>query len=129
MKNIMLFLMALLMSSHVLAQQTAVTGVITDSNDGSPLIGASVLVKGTKTGTITDFNGRFTLNMPSEKRVLVVSSVGYKTQEITLQAGQRTLQVVMKEDTEVLDEVVVVGYGTMKKSDLTGSVANLSGDK
>lgn len=129
MKNIMLFLMALLMSSHVLAQQTAVTGVITDSNDGSPLIGASVLVKGTKTGTITDFNGRFTLNMPSEKRVLIVSSVGYKTQEITLQAGQRTLQVVMKEDTEVLDEVVVVGYGTMKKSDLTGSVANLSGDK
>lgn len=129
MKNIMLFLMALLMSSHVLAQQTTITGVVTDSNDGSPLIGASVLVKGTKTGVITDFDGKFTLNVPAGNKVLVISSVGYKTQEITLQSGQKTVQVTMKDDTELLDEVVVVGYGTMKKSDLTGSVANLSGDK
>lgn len=129
MKNIMLFLIALLMSSYVTAQQTTVTGIVTDANDGSPLIGANILVKGTTVGAIADLDGRFSVNVPEGKKILVFSSIGYKTQEVTLQSGQKSVTVALKEDSEMLDEVVVVGYGTMKKSDLTGSVANLSGDK
>jgi TonB-linked SusC/RagA family outer membrane protein len=129
MKNMMLFLMALAMSGHVTAQQATVTGTVTDGTDNSPMIGANVLVKGTSTGTITDVNGRFRIDVPAGSRVLTFSSIGYQPQEITLKPGQTDVNVVMKEDAELLDEVVVVGYGTMKKSDLTGSVASVSGDK
>lgn len=115
MKNFMLFLMTLFLSCHVMAQQTTVTGTITDGTDGSPLIGANVLVKGTGTGSIADVNGKFSVSVPTGKDVLVISCIGYKQQEITLKAGQKVVNVVMKEDSELLDEVVVVGYGTMKK--------------
>ena len=117
------------MSCHVMAQQVTVTGTVLDGTDDSPMIGASVLVKGTTTGTITDINGKFSISLPAGKSVLVFSSIGYQPQEVTLKSGQITVSVVMKEDSELLDEVVVVGYGTMKKSDLTGSVASVSGDK
>ena len=117
MKNIMLFLMTLLMSSHVMAQESIVTGTITDANDGSPLIGANVLVKDAGVGSIADTEGRYSVNVPKGKNALVFSCIGYKEQTITLKPGQRTLNVRMAEDTELLDEVVVVGYGTMKKSD------------
>lgn len=128
MKNIMLFLMALLISSQLIAQQTTVSGVVTDAADGSPLIGANVLVKGTATGAITDLNGAFVLNVPSGKNTLEISCIGYKTQEVKI-TDQKIIKVSLKEDAELLDEVVVVGYGTMKKSDLTGAVARVSGDK
>lgn len=117
MKNFMLFLMTLFLSCHVMAQQTTITGTITDGADGSPLIGANVLVKGTGTGSIADINGNFSVSVPAGKNVLVISCIGYKQQEITLKPGQKVVNVVMKEDSELLDEVVVVGYGTMKKSD------------
>lgn len=129
MKNIMLFLMTLLMSSHVMAQESIVTGTITDANDGSPLIGANVLVKDAGVGSIADTEGRYSVNVPKGKNVLVFSCIGYKEQTITLKPGQRTLNVRMAEDTELLDEVVVVGYGTMKKSDLTGSVTSIKSDE
>lgn len=129
MKNIVLFLMALFMSSHLMAQQNTVTGTVTDGTGGDPLIGANVMVKGTATGTTTDLSGNFKLNVPEDKSVLVFSCIGYKKQEVVLKKGQKTVKVVMQEDTETLDEVVVVGYGTMKKTDLTGSVSNLSGEK
>ena len=129
MKNFVLFLTALLMSCHVMAQQNHVTGTITDGNDGSPLIGANVLVKGTAVGTISDLNGGFSVNMPSGRNVLVVSCIGYKTQELTIKPGQKTVSIVLREDTELLDEVVVVGYGTMKKSDLSGASVSMSEDK
>lgn len=129
MKNIMLFLLALLVSCHVMAQQTVVTGSITDANDGSPLIGANVLVKGTGNGTIADAQGKYSVTVPQGKGTLVISCIGYKTLEVTLKAGQKTLNVTMKEDTELLDEVVVVGYGTMKKSDLTGSVTSIKSEE
>ncbi len=129
MKNIMLFFVALLMSAHVLAQQTVVSGTITDANDGSPLIGANVLVKGTTIGTIADINGKFSINIPSGRKVLVISCIGYKQQEVTLTAGQRTVNIAMKEDSELLDEVVVVGYGTMKKSDLSGASTSVGENK
>lgn len=129
MKNILLFLTALFMSCHVMAQQTHVTGTITDANDGSPMIGANVLVKGTTTGTISDISGNFTLNIPAGKSTLTVSCIGYKTQEISLKSGQKVVKVIMKEDSELIDEVVVVGYGTMKKSDLSGASVSVGEDK
>lgn len=128
MKNFMLFLMTLFLSCHVMAQQTTVTGTITDGTDGSPLIGANVLVKGTGTGSIADVNGKFSVSVPTGKDVLVISCIGYKQQEITLKPGQKVVNVVMKEDSELLDEVVVVGYGTMKKSDLSGASVSMGED-
>ncbi|KAA6341537.1 TonB-dependent receptor SusC [termite gut metagenome] len=129
MKNIILFLTVLLICCHVVAQQTTVTGTVTDGGDGSPLIGANVLVKGTSVGTITDISGKYSVNVPAGSKVLVISCIGYKSQEITLTTGQRVLNVVMKEDSELLDEVVVVGYGTMKKSDLSGASVSIGEDK
>ena len=128
MKNILFFVLAILLSSRVVAQETPVTGVILDDKNGDPIIGASVLVKGTSVGTVSDLDGNFRIVPPAGKKVLVISSIGYKTQEVQAKPGQ-ILKVTLEENTEVLDEVVVVGYGSMKKTDLTGSVASLSGDK
>ena len=105
--------------------QQKITGNVAEAN-GEPIIGASVVVKGTTNGTITDFDGNFTLNAPS-KSVLEISFVGYKTQTVT--AGNAPLKIVLKEDTELLDEVVVVGYGSVRKRDLTGSVSTVGADK
>ena len=108
------------------AMQTGtVKGQVVDAN-GEPVIGASVLVKGTTNGTITDFDGNFTLNDAS-KGTLVISYIGYKTQEVAVN-GKSVIKIILKEDTEVLDEVVVVGYGTQKKATLTGAVASVGGD-
>ena len=128
MRNMMLFLIALVVSCQLNAQQTIVTGVVTDATDGSPLIGANVLVKGTKTGAIADLDGAFSLSVPTDKSILVVSCIGYQTQEIPL-AGRKTIRVALKEDSELLSEVVVVGYGTMKKRDLSGASVTMGEDK
>lgn len=103
-------------------KQTTITGTITDSQ-GDPIIGASVLEKGTTNGTITDTDGRFSLRM-ADPGMLQVSYIGYKSQEIAV-AGQKKYTVKLQEDTEQLDEVVIVGYGTQKKSSLTASVATV----
>ena len=118
-------LMLLLISCHlnILAQGKIITGVILDKT-GETVIGASVLVKGTTNGTITDVDGNFTLNNVQENAVLQVSFVGYKNQDIALK-GQSNVKVTLEEDTEVLDEVVVIGYGSVKKSTLTGAVAKM----
>ena len=103
--------------------QKTITGAIVDSTD-EPLIGANVLVKGTTNGTITDFDGKFTLKDVTPSDILVCSYIGYLTEEVKV--GDRTsFKIVMKDDSKALDEVVVVGYGQMKKSDLTGSVASV----
>ena len=99
-------------------QANAVDGIVTDAN-GEPIIGASIVIKGTTNGTITDLDGKFSL--PNATGTLVISYIGYQTQEIALN-GQKQLKVVMKEDSEMLEEVVVVGYGSVKKESLTGSV-------
>ena len=101
-------------------QAGAIKGKIVDSN-GDPVIGANVMVNGTTNGTITDIDGNFVLNNVSGG-TLTISFIGYKTLEIPVK-GTNLARIVMHEDTEVLDEVVVVGYGTMKKESLTGSVA------
>ena len=105
---------------------TVVSGTVLDAT-GEPIIGASVVEKGTTNGTVTDMDGKFTLTVSSAKAELEVSYIGYKTQTLKSQAG-KPLSVTMSEDTEMLDEVIVVGYGTMKKKDLTGAVASVKMD-
>ena len=101
-----------------------IKGIIYDEQ-GETIIGASVLIKGEETtGTTSDMDGKFTLNVPSSKSVLVISYIGYTTQEIPVN-NQKILNINLKEDTKVLDEVVVVGYGVQKKSHLTGSVSKM----
>ena len=109
---------------QALAQQLKVSGTVTDQN-GETVIGATVKVKGgaDAAATITDMDGRYTVNAPSDG-TLVVSYIGFATQEVAV-GGRQQVDIVMKEDDEMLEELVVVGYGTMKKKDLTGSVASL----
>ena len=110
----------------VLGAQTTVTGTITDAESSDPLIGASVFVTGTTTGTVTDFDGNFTLNVPANSESITISYTGYATQELPLDG--RTSFDVQLTSGELLDEVVVVGYGSVKKSDLTGAVVALTED-
>ena len=125
MKHLLLLLTLLSFSLTALAQQK-VTGKVKDSS-GEPVIGASVVVKGNNTmGTITDFDGNFMLDVPA-KSVLVISYIGYVTQEVPT-AGKNSLEIVLKEDTKTLDEVVVIGYGTQRKGDVTSSVASVKAD-
>ena len=120
----LLFVILLLCVAFGYAQQITVKGTVKDGS-GQPLMGASVLVKGTSHGTAADFDGNFELKV--DKGVtLVVSSVGYKSREVVAKAG--TMNIVLQEDTQQLEDVVVIGYGAIKKKDLTGSV-NLVTDK
>lgn len=105
------------------AQQRTIKGTVVDP-EGIPVIGANVLEKGTTNGVITDFDGNFSLQVSGDC-ILEISFVGYKKQEIKITSATRDLAVTLKEDTELLDEVVVVGYGTQKKVNLTGSVASV----
>ncbi|UGU17433.1 SusC/RagA family TonB-linked outer membrane protein [Sinomicrobium kalidii] len=102
--------------------QFAVNGTVRDEN-GLPLAGANILEKGRKNGTQTDFDGKFTLEVNSDEAVLVISFLGFATQEIDLD-GESEVEIILKEDSAALDEVVVIGFGTEKKRDLTGSVAS-----
>lgn len=120
---IWLFMLFCMIPLWALSQNITVKGIVKDGA-GESVIGASVLQKGTTNGTITDFEGGFTLNLPS-RAVIVVSFVGYKTQEISV-AGKTDLTVTLTEDTQLLGNVVVVGYGTQKKEDLTSAIATLS---
>lgn len=113
-------------SSIILAQNIKVQGVVTSAEDGLPLPGVTVLVKGTTIGTSTDIDGRYVISAPTNG-TLQFSYIGTKTQEKKIKSG--TLNVVLENDAMMLDEVVAVGYGTMKKSDLTGSVSTISADQ
>ena len=99
-----------------------ISGVVKDET-GEPVIGANVVVKGTTNGTVTDMNGRYSLEVP-EGGVLQISYIGYNTQEVKVGSGD-VVNVSLREDSEALDEVVVIGYGTVKKSDLTGAVGSV----
>ena len=128
MKNMRAFLLSLLavISLSVSAQNVTVKGTVTDKT-GETVIGASVVQKGnTSNGTITDIDGNFSLSVPSNA-TLVISYVGMTTQEIAVK-GQKTINVVLADDAQALEEVVVIGYGTVKRKDLTGSVATVSSD-
>ena len=123
---ILLGCMFYLSITSLYAQELAVSGNVKDAT-GEFVIGASVLVKGTTNGTITDIDGNFTLTGLSAGSVIEVSYIGYVTQSLTVQDAT-PLQIVLKEDTETLDEVVVVGYGVQKKSVVTASIAKVSSD-
>ncbi|MDR2233086.1 MAG: TonB-dependent receptor [Tannerella sp.] len=108
------------------SQNVSVSGTIMSAADGLPVIGASVFVKGnTSVGTITDIDGKYSLDVPSTESILTFSYVGYVTKEIKV-STQRVINVTLEEDSKALDEVIVVGYGTMRKSDLTGAVARVN---
>ena len=111
----------------VVQQGKKVTGMVVDGA-GEPVIGANVVVKGTTNGTITDFDGNYTIEGVPADGVLVISYIGYLSQEIPV-GNQSAINVTLKEDTQTLDEVVVVGYGTMRKSDVTGSISTAKGEE
>lgn len=108
-------------------EQASISGSVLDDS-GVPLAGASVLVKGTSIGVISDFEGNFSLTLPSGSTILVISYIGFRTQEIDV-SGQTTITITMAADAASLDEVVVVGYGTLSKKRITGSVASVSPEK
>ena len=129
MKNNLLkrmFFVAIMLTSSVIFAQTTVTGTISDSN--GPLPGASVVVKGTTNGVNTDFDGNYTLNNVPSDAVLIVSFLGYFTQEINV-AGQTAINVTLAEDANELDEVIVLGYSSQTRGDVTGSVASVDMDE
>lgn len=123
MKKTVLFLFLTFLSLQIFAQQNVVTGVVTAAEDGSPVPFASVVVKGTTIGTSTDFDGKFSIEVP-EDATLVFSMIGFVSEEI-LVGDQKVINVTLKVETTGLDEVVVVGYGTQKKRDVTGAVSVL----
>ena len=119
--------LALLSSLSLIAQQRRVTGTVTDSRDHSTMIGVNIMEKGTLNGTVTDVDGNFSLNVTTENPVLVLSSIGYKGLEVVI-GDRSSLNIVLEEDSELLQEVVVVGYGTMRKSDLSGASVSVGED-
>ena len=125
-RTLMTFLIALLAAIPAFAQTVTVQGTVTDEQ-GEPIIGANVLAKGTAVGQATDFDGKFSINVPKDA-VLQVSYIGYLTQEVAVN-GQTEIKVVLKENSVVLDEVVAIGYGTVKKEDATGSVSVVKPDE
>ena len=125
-QTVTVIFMLMAFSTTLCAQNNiTVTGTVSDASD-EPLIGASVVVKGqTSLGTITDFDGNFTLKVPSESTVLVVSYVGMTTQEIKV-GKQRKFKITLSDDTQ-LEEVVVVGYGQQKKASVVGAITQTTG--
>jgi len=109
-------------------QQITVTGTVKDAKQGDPLPGVNIKVQGSSNGTITDLDGNFSLTVPNSSSILVFSFIGYQAQSIALD-GKVKLEIKMQEDTKNLEEVVVVGYGTQKRSDITGSVTSVSKDR
>lgn len=126
--RIFLIIVCLCALASVVTAQTTVTGRVLDgAANNEPAIGASVLVAGTQVGTITDIDGNFSLEVPEGKFILQISMVGYKTQVVNIR-GKERIDVMLQEDTQVMEEVVVVGYGVMKKRDLSGSVSQIKSE-
>lgn len=129
MKKLLSLLLMLLCVVAVSAQQFRITGTVHDKKTNDPIIGASILVKNTSNGIITDVDGKFELQNVSKGNTLIVSYVGYRSQNILVDGSKRNFSILLDEDNEVLDEVVVVGYGTQKKQDITGSVVSVGEGK
>lgn len=124
--SIVSFILMILCVQNIMAQKRTVSGIVTDSKN-EPLIGVNVTIKNASTtGTITDIDGKYSLEIPSGNSVLVFSYIGYSTQEIKVN-NQSVVDVVLKDDMQALEEVVVIGYGTVKRRDLTGAVASVQG--
>lgn len=128
MKRYILFLFISLLTFSLHAQNIDVTGTVIGENDQEPIIGAYVKVKGSTAGAVTDLNGTYMLKGVSGKATLVISCVGYATQEIPVK-DRHTLNITLKDEASDLNEVVVIGYGAVKKGDLTSSISAIKGDK
>lgn len=124
--SLLFFFMAFI-SVQVYAQDIKVSGTVISGADNYPIIGANILVKGTTIGTITDVDGNFSFEVP-QGSTLVISYIGYQAQEIKV-SGNAPIKVVLSEDSEKLDEVVVIGYGSQKKSDMTGGIVAVGNEK
>lgn len=127
MKKLWVVLTLILFSSAAVLAQRTIRGVVSGAN-GEPLIGANVLVKGTSVGAVTDLDGAFSLGLPADATVLVISYTGYETEEVAITASNEYL-VSLVESALGLDEVIVVGYGTQQKRNITGTVASIKGDE
>jgi len=125
-KCMLMLLLSFLLSGWVFAQERSVNGTITDES-GIPLPGVNTIIKGTTTGVVSDLNGKFSIKVPNDDAVLLVTYVGYQSQEIKV-GTQMTFTIALKEEVKQLNEVVVIGYGVQKKSDLTGSVASVKSE-
>ena len=121
-KRTMVWMAGMLLSAQVFAQDLTVKGHVKDET-GEPVIGANVIIKGTSIGTVTEINGKYTLEVPP-KAILQISYIGYLTKEIVID-NNKTADVILIEDTQKIDEVVVVGYGTQKKSELTATISSV----
>ncbi|OSZ81047.1 hypothetical protein CAP36_07365 [Chitinophagaceae bacterium IBVUCB2] len=126
-KNAVLCTLLLLFSAAAFSQNKTITGKITDSRDGSAMSGATVTAKGTRTGVQTNADGSFSISVPSSVTTLVVSSVGYASQEVSITGT--TVNVSLVGTNTALNEVVVIGYGTQRRKDVTGAITKVSGDK
>ena len=128
MKTKILFLLVFVAMCWTTAMaQMTVKGTVVSESESEPLVGVAILEQGTNNGTITDLDGNFSLQVKSNKAILVVSYVGYITQQIAVN-GRSQLNVRLVEDSKLLDDVVVVGYGVQRKSDLTGAVASVKAE-
>jgi TonB-dependent starch-binding outer membrane protein SusC len=126
-KILMLFSLFLITGALVMAQTVQITGTVTSSEDGLPLPGVTIFVKGTTVGTLTAADGKYILPAPAAAKTLVFSYIGFKTQEIAIE-GKSKIDAVLVLDVFKVDEVVVVGYGVQKKREVTGSISTVKGD-
>lgn len=126
MKRLTYLLLCLFASIAFATAQTAkVTGTVISAEDDGPIIGASIVVAGTTIGTVTDHNGAFTLDVPSNAQKLIISYIGMKSVEVTVKP---IIKVSMESDSQNLDEIVVVGYGTQRKKDVTSAISKVGGE-
>ncbi len=126
-KILFLFTLLLITGSVVMAQTVQITGTVTSSEDGLAMPGVFVVAKGTTIGAITDANGKYDVTVPSNSQILVFSFIGFRTQEVAI-GGRTKIDVILEQDIFKVDEVVVVGYGTQKKREVTGSITTVKGD-
>ena len=124
-KQLAFLLFLLFLGLPILAQNMSISGIVLDKKLNEPIIGASVLIQGTSNGSITDLEGKFVFENVAVGNKLVVSYIGFRTQEILVTGGKTDYKILLEEDTQALDEVVVVGFGTQKKVNLTGAVASV----
>lgn len=126
-ERILFLLLFVFVSAASAVAQITISGTVTDTKD-EPMVGISVIIKNSTKGTVTDLDGKYTLSVPDSKSVLVYSFISYKTKEIIV-GSQKVINVRLEDASAALDEVVVVGYGTQRKSDLTGGISTISSDK
>ncbi|NMC40976.1 MAG: TonB-dependent receptor [Bacteroidales bacterium] len=126
-KILLLLLLAVFSSAMIMAQTVQITGTVTSSEDNSPMPGVSVVVKGTTIGTITDAQGKYVLNAPANAQAIIFSFVGYKAADVPIE-GRTKIDQVLELDVFKVDEVVVVGYGVQRKSEVTGAISSIKGE-